>query len=453
MYTKLSVRPQMNISPQLVITGKLLQVPGYDLEQFINRELADNPALELVNKPDFMKTASPPAKPDWRSSSRSADSAMARSDHLSSYEGTIEHIAQHQSPLEKLTEQVSLMANKTDREIAIYLLHRLDQRGFLVTPIEQLASELSVSSDAIMRAVRILHQLEPPGIGARDIRECFLIQCTHLEADKVDCRQVRRILTLAWSEFLNQQWNRVARKIREPKKVIDDAREFMRLNFYAQPLAILETPNETDATLNYADLIIRRDSHINPPAYSLQVPGAEEFELKVSMSFQTLSGSESQDAHELSLQEKTWIKIHVDRAWMVISALRQRWEMLRRIGEYLIQCQKDFLERGPLYLKPLTRAVVAQELNVHESTISRAVRDKIVQLPNGHLIPMSDLFDSSLAGKEAIRLLLKDNFKGLCDRQIAENLQAKGIHLSRRTVTKYRREINMASSRQQSIAI
>jgi len=138
---------------------------------------------------------------------------------------------------------------------------------------------------------------------------------------------------------------------------------------------------------------------------------------------------------------------------MVIGALRQRWETLKRIGEYLIRYQNDFLEHGPFYLKPLTRAVVAQELNVHESTISRAVRDKIIQLPNGRLIPLSDFFDASLATKESIRLLLRDNTKRLCDREIAEGLQAKGMKLSRRTVTKYRREINIGSSHQQSIRL
>jgi RNA polymerase sigma-54 factor len=119
----------------------------------------------------------------------------------------------------------------------------------------------------------------------------------------------------------------------------------------------------------------------------------------------------------------------------------------------LIQHQSDFLEHGPLYLKPLTRATMARALNVHESTVSRAVSDKIIQLPNRRLIPLSDFFDSSLAAKEAIRLLLKNNTRRLCDREIAEGLQAHGMNISRRTVTKYRKEINLDSSRLQSIRI
>src|SRR4030095_10909721 len=112
-------------------------------------------------------------------------------------------------------------------------------------------------------------------------------------------------------------------------------------------------------------------------------------------------------------QRRAWIKPPFDRALMMIGALRQRWKTLRQIGEYLIQYQNDFLESGQLYLKPVTRVAVDQKLHQHESTISRAVHDKVIQLPNRHLIPLSNLFDPSFAVKEAIRLLLRDGSKHL----------------------------------------
>lgn len=443
----------MNIGPQLVIAGRLLQVPGSELEQFINSELTNNPALELANETDFMKAKRQLAKFGDQSTSYSGSFSKVSPKPFRSFDEIVENIAQNLSPVQRLAEQVSVTLDRTDRDIAIYLLHCLDHRGYLIIPTEGLACELGVSNHTIVRVVGVLHQLEPPGIGARDIRECFLIQCAHLEAEGVDCQQVRRILTVAWAEFLNQQWELVARKIQEPKRVVEEARDFIRLNLCPRPLAMLETSIETYETLNYPDLIVLRDNHVNSPTYSLEIPGAEEFELRMSTSFQTMLGSDAQEEQGLSPQEKTWIRTHSDRALMVIEALRQRWETLRRIGEYLIQYQSDFLEYGSLYLKPLTRAVVAHELNVHESTISRAVSDKIIQLPNGRLIPLSDFFDASLAPKEAIRLLLKDNSKRLCDREIAEGLREKGINISRRTVTKYRHEINLDSSRGQSIAI
>jgi len=433
----------MKISPQLVMTGKLLQAPGAELEEWINKELADNPALELTSRSTVTPTGLRVGNV----------SRHAGSKDFSSYEEFVENIAQRQSPLEKLAEQVSFARNQTDRDIALYLLHRLDHRGFLVVSIEQLATELGTSQEVITPAIQLLHHLEPPGIGARDLRECFLIQCDHLEAEGTDCRRVRRILTLAWTEFLTQHWDRVARKIREPKSAVEEACEFMRRNLDPHPLAIVESAGESEAILEYADLIIRRDQHSESPSYWLEVPGEEEFQLSLSTSYQELLGPQTQEKSPLYAHEQTWLKLHLDRAGLLINALRQRWETLRRIGTFLIQHQCDFLEKGLLYLKPFTRAAVAQELNVHESTISRAVRDKVVQLPDGHRIPLSDLFDPSLPAKEAIRRFVKAHRQPLCDREIAKGLQSQGIHLARRTVTKYRREIALGASRPQSMGM
>jgi RNA polymerase sigma-54 factor len=443
----------MNISPQLVITSKMLQASRSELEQFVNSELADNPALERISESEFIKVKRQLSNfGDQPASALGNFSGMGTS-HLQLSGQLVENVAQRQSPIEKLTEQVSVTLGKTDREMAIYLLHRLDHRGYLVIPLEELACELEISTARIERVIQILHQLEPPGIGARDTRECFLIQCAHLEMDGIDCQQVRRILTLAWDEFLNQQWDRVARKIQEPRSVVKKTCEFMRANLYPYPLAMLESSIETNDALNYPDLIIWQDHQTNPPTFSLKVPGTEEFELKISTVFQTLLGPATENEDRLSTPESAWIRLHVDRALMVIGALRQRWETLRRIGEYLIHYQNDFLEHGLLYLKPITRSAVAQALNVHESTISRAVSDKIVQLPNGHLIPFSDFFDPSLAAKEAIRQLVRNNAKPLRDHEIVAGLQGMGVNISRRTVTKYRREIKIDSSRRLSIAL
>jgi RNA polymerase sigma-54 factor len=453
MYTKLSIRPQLNISAQLVMISKLLQVHGSELEKFITQELTNNPALELANQGNIIQRKNVLSASGFQFNLKLIPSSMGSSHDSSSFEEMVENIPNRPSSIERLTDQVSIMLNKGDREIAIQLLYRLDHRGFLAISAEQVASELSVSEEMINRVVKILHQLDPPGIGARDIQECFLIQCDHLEAQGIDCQQVRSILTLAWNEFLHQQWDRVARKIQGSKKTIEDACEFMRLNFTPNPMAMMESSSETADALGYPDLIILQDNHPGTSNYLLEIPGESDFELRISTNFQKMLDSDAKAKDGLSLQERSWIKIHSDRAGMVISALCQRWKTLRRLGEYLIVHQRDFLEHGPLHLKPMTRALVAQELNVHESTISRAVNEKIIQLPNGHLIPLNNLFDPSLAGKEAVRKLLHDNPKHISDRKIAEILQGRGMNLSRRTITKYRHELNISSSRQQPMAL
>src|SRR6266511_5094477 len=143
--------------------------------------------------------------------------------------------------------------------------------------------------------------------------------------------------------------------------------------------------------------------------------------------------------------ERAWIQEAVGRARMFINALEQRCATLRQIGEFLVTYQVDFFTAGRRHLKPLTRADAAHALGLHPSTVSRAVSDKILQLPNGRMIQLCELFDASLAAKEAIRELLANNSSPISDNQIAEHLRAQSFDLSRRTVTQYREELGIPS--------
>lgn len=438
MRASLSIRAQMSVRPQLVMTSKFLQVAGSDLEQLIGSEVMANPALEMVSH--FRSAGRQPAR-------------TGGVNPLSSFEERIENIAQYQSPLETLARQVLFTFDKPSQEIALNLLQRLDERGFLTVSTEELTAELGVSMKSVTRVIAMLQQLEPPGIGARDIQECFLIQCAHLEAQGMNCEKVRQILTLAWNEFLNGQWYRVAKKIKESKENVEQARQFMRLNFHPNPLALVESTEPTQNTLHFADLVIVRNSLTDPPSYSLQIPGEDDFELRLSASFAEMLKANKQTKSSLSLDDRNWMQKHFSQASLVIDALRQRWFTLRRTGECIVRHQLPFLEHGPLHLRPLTQAAVAIELNVHESTVSRAVSNKVVQLPDGHLIPLSHFFDAGVPIKETIRSFIQNSPRRLCDREIAEGLRRKGIKVSRRTVAKYRLESNLESSRRPSIPI
>lgn len=131
------------------------------------------------------------------------------------------------------------------------------------------------------------------------------------------------------------------------------------------------------------------------------------------------------EAPPLAPAEREWVCQAIERARHFIDALDQRRATLRRIGEFVVTWQDDFFEHGPAHLKPLTRTAVAKALGVHESTVSRAVSDKILQLPNGRLIEFSDLFDRSLAAKEAIRQLIRTSGSPFSDRAITVQLQAR----------------------------
>jgi RNA polymerase sigma-54 factor len=305
---------------------------------------------------------------------------------------------------------------------------------------EQLAAQLRLERADIERLIPVLHELEPPGIGARDLRECLSIQYRYLETQGIHCTPVKEILELAWEDFAAQRWGRVAEKLGITKSELDSARRFIAQNLYPRPLALMSDEGNSEA-LHHPDLIILRHKQDEEITFALEVP-AEAFELRLSQSFTRVIAECSAGEEELSTQERDWLALHLERARLFITSLQKRWETLRRIGEFIIEFQKGFLEGGTSHLKPLTQAMVANALGCHESTVSRAVNNKVVQLPNGHLVPMEIFFDASLPVKAALQQILADSQRAISDREMTERLAQAGYSVARRTVTKYRAQIN-----------
>jgi RNA polymerase sigma-54 factor len=141
---------------------------------------------------------------------------------------------------------------------------------------------------------------------------------------------------------------------------------------------------------------------------------------------------------------------HADHAKFFIDCVQRRWRTLKRVAELVVDYQREFLEKGTRYLRPLTRAQVAAHLNLDEGTVSRATANKYALLPNGRLMPLSDFFDSSLSVKDILRELIssEEPKHRLSDDELAHLLAARGIPMARRTVTKYREEMGIGSSRE-----
>jgi RNA polymerase sigma-54 factor len=429
----------------MILYGKLLQVPVASIEQLILRELARNPALDLKDEnfghASRAETASADStRPDGAhamlSTSRTAVSGEENHDFIT-------NIPYRPSVCEQLLADARLMVDQDDLDVVAYLLYSLDEKGYLRTSPQALASELAVSLEKIERVLDVLKQLDPPGIGAKNLRECLLIQCKHLEADGVDCRLVQRILSEAWEDFCAKRWSRVARTLGVAQPAIAVAANFITSNLYPYPLNLIVDPQATTEAFHSADIVFFRKIPTGHE-YAVTIPHASRYVLQISPGFQRAMQGDANT--NITAEEEEWMKSHIEQARLFISAVEQRWETLRKIGEHLVQQQRGFLTHGTVHLKPLTRSTMAEELGLHESTISRAVRDKVALLPNGHLIALSDFFDYSLAPKEALRQLLAKSKKPLNDRQITDHLLAKGFKLSRRTVSKYRKQIGVQAS-------
>jgi RNA polymerase sigma-54 factor len=438
MIPQLALRTQTVVTPQMVLASHLLELPVSELEIVLQREVANNPALELdvADEPTWPHETLAPLK-SWKDSDGSSSE---------DFRGEADSRAWHASAREQLVAQARLLVTAEDLAIATHIIHSLDAHGFLREANETLASELDVTAAQIERVVCVLHELEPPGIGARDIRECFLLQCAALAAEGVNCDLVCRILYEAWDDFLAQRWPRVAAALGVHPSAMEAARRFMCRNLYPYPLLLVDEPTTDTAIFRHADVIVRPNPDKATAAqcqYVIDVPAAERYHLSIRRDFQQMLAMNPGSGTGLPIEHQVWLGQSIAHAQSIISAVNQRWATLRRIAAYVVDQQADFFTFGPGHLKPLPRVAVAQALDMHESTVSRAVRDKIMQHPNGRLFAMSDLFDGSRSVKEALRCVIEQADSPLSDRELALRLQAQGWTLARRTVAKYREQLGI----------
>jgi RNA polymerase sigma-54 factor len=442
MHARLALKAEYKITPQQILTSTLLQASAADLEELIRRELAENPALE-ERAACSTRQAEPVASIEEATFSTEALGRFNKPNKAPTLDELVDQLVAQPTAIEQLSAQAACLVDGAELALLLYLLHSLDQHGYLRTPIAKLAQAACVDETAVTRAVKLLHELEPPGIGARDLRECLQLQCAHLAAIGVECSLVWRILDEAWAEFSTQQWGRVARRLQVSRGCVEAAQRFIRSNFYPYPLALVNPGASLVPPLARADLVIQCKKSDQHNVYSIVIPNALEKRLRISTAFvEAVQNGASAEAHSTPLEQR-WLNSHINRASHFLQALNGRWIMLRRIGEQLIDDQTAFLAQGPRYLRPLTQSIVAAAIGVHESTVSRAVQGKNVLLPSGRLMPLCDFFDHSLPAKAAMQQLLSCTDRRVSDREIADSLRAEGIDLARRTVAKYREKLKV----------
>ncbi|MFN2135555.1 MAG: hypothetical protein ACK2UK_06345, partial [Candidatus Promineifilaceae bacterium] len=407
MRLQLAQKIRLTTQPQRILCSQLLQVSGAELEQLVQNELDTNPALE-----------------DELTAPR-LDSGYG----LSGPGMDLEQIAAPTTPLVQLEMQIAFMGHGATRVSALRLLAHLDHHGYLREKSANLCKELDIDETTLDSAIDLLHQLEPPGIGARNLRECLLIQCAYLQERGIECKLAQQILRECWADLPLQRWVVIARKLAVSENEVSVAVTFIRSRLHPYPLNLFPQ-TAVDHLLQKPDMIIRRAPD-DETAFVLDLPGETFFNLQMNEAFTRLS---SNNHNVLSPAEAHWLETYLQRARLFLYAWQKRWETLRRIGNYLVEQQSGFLQHGPRYLKPLTRVALAEELGIHSSTVSRAVKEKVVQLPSGQLTLLSDFFDGSLPAKTAMRYILAQADSKLSDHEIAQQLQGEGIRLARRTV-------------------
>lgn len=457
---------RLTVTPQLIMANMLLQLSSTELERAIAEELAENPVLELVEVrrcprcglamsdgycPSCSRSGLYTEKEGPAYREYSADSESFSEYNVTYEDDGISRLASNTTLSDHLLHQARLSLPPQDLPIAACLVGSLDDHGFLCCELDEVASLFGVDRTRVENVVSAIQELDPVGVAAKDARECLLIQLEHLCREGIEQPLAKALISDHWEALGKQSFAKIAKAMGTTAGEVQAALQFIKNNLNPFPahaywVDLHESPPQRAATYPRPDIIIRNSPDSSDEGYEIELPGAQAYRLCISASY--LEALECLEANKTSSTERGWERweaFYVG-ARLFIKSVEQRWRTLYQLARHLVDYQRDSLAYGDKYLKPLTRAQLADVMGVHESTVSRAVASKYVQLPCGRIVPLARFFDGSAPVKEIIKELIAQESKPLSDREIAERLAQRGHHVARRTVAKYRNALSILPS-------
>ncbi len=427
---ELALTPQLlpqqslGVSPMLIASAQLLSLAAAELAETVQRELEDNPALVLA-EPSTCHTCGAPRHAGCEC--RRCGPGETRGETSSAVELTAALPAQV-SDAARLLAELRLALAASEHTIAETLIASLDERGYLTAAPQRIAGWLEVEPARVERVLGELQSSGPAGIGARDLRECLLLQLQRLDGEHA---LARATVDAHLQELAAGRYGAIARALGVEREEIVRVRDFIRTALSPSP----GFDGAHDAHLRHPppDAIVEE----HPDGLRVRLTEPERFAVRVCPLYATLCdhGTPSERLHAAR---------HTKGAREFTTRLQQRWETMLRVVEYTVQQQADWVRRGSGARRSLTRARVAHELSLHESTVSRAVRERTMQLPGGRVVAISELFARGDDRREALRQLLAGEQRALTDAELTQALAARGHVLARRTVAKYRAQLGQA---------
>jgi len=473
-----SLRQDLRINPRLYQAMDLLYMPLLDLEQHLKQELLGNPFLEMVepeeevqataaeqqqNKPE--KEAKAEDGPDWESIL--LDDRTEHGVPSGSYSDAREYVepvtVEGKDLIDHLRDQTRMLdLNPRQQLLAEEFLGNIGEDGYLQHTVEEILkganqlleeheaeSELELNVAAFTMAevdemLRIIQQLDPPGIGARNLRECLMLQ---LESQKRTDTLVYRLVKEAFEDLIAHRWSDLGKRFGlAPDEVQRTADELARLD----PKPGLQYSAGNDAYI-IPDLIVDKIDD----KYLVFLNDSGLPRLRISRTYQEIA----RDKKKYDNESKEFINQRLNSAHWMIQAIEQRRQTMLKVMNFIVDRQREFFEKGIDHLKPLTLREVADVISMHESTVSRVTNEKYVQTPRG-LLPLKFFFSSGLAtttGEDASARSIKSQIQKmvndeppknpLTDQQIVEMFERKGVRIARRTVAKYRDQLGILPAR------
>ncbi|RXJ01854.1 RNA polymerase sigma-54 factor [Anaerobacillus alkaliphilus] len=429
-------------SMKLVMTNELrqaisiLQYSTQELLSFIEEQQLENPLLEVKEKRNDDKLVKKSEvdyenAADWKVYEGEQTSPL---DYLSKNEASLQNY---------LFNQIRFMPlSKSEKRVITYLIYSLDENGYFTGDLEEVASRFVISKEKALFDLQVLQSLEPAGVAARNLQECLLLQLRKLERRNETAEQiVEHYLDM----FANKKWKEIAKALSITLEDVQSVADLIQ-TLQPRPGAIY---NHEPSTYISPDVFIELvDGEFRITINDRLLPN-----VTVSRDYRELLDKASDETSAKYVQQK-----YQQILWLVKS-LDQRQQTLLKVTDAIARHQEAFFKFGYEHLKPLTLKEIAAEIDVHESTVSRVTTQKYVQTPRG-LFELKYFFSSSLktddgngtsslSVKEFIKKVVdqENKQKPLSDQKIVDILEKENsIEVSRRTVTKYREELNIPSS-------
>jgi RNA polymerase sigma-54 factor len=434
----------------LAQTMTLLTLTAAELRQQIDSELASNPALELVEErrcPGCARLLPPRGVcPTCSRPQGVVDEPIVfvspREDFYVSGGSSSEDLPEdnYSSMVEDLPtyvlHQIAMEIDPQDRPIAAFLLTHLDEDGLLPVPLMDIARYHHVPLSRVENLVRLIQRVDPIGVGSPSPQEALLVQLDVLSESRKVPALAEQAIRVGMDVLSRRQYGELAKLLKVNVRTAQELARFISENLNPFPARShwgdqRQGNAPSEQVYHHPDIVITHlnDSLSNPLVIEIIMPlwGT----LRVNPLFR-------QAIHQASPDKINDWKSDLERASLFVKCMQQRNHTMQRLMHRLAILQEDFITEGEESLKPLTRAQIAQELGVHESTISRAVSNKAVQLPNGRIVPLSIFFDRSLNVRTVLRGLVEHEKQPLSDTELAALLAQRGHVVARRTVAKYR---------------
>jgi RNA polymerase sigma-54 factor len=443
-----SLRPLT--TAHLAQTMSLLVLSNTELQERINAELSTNPALELLDErvcPICHRVIDPRGICPICSlgDQKTLDPIVFLTPRETFYRPrklSTEETTPYQEPIApeslamSILQQLAADLEPDERGIAVYILSGLDEDGFLQDHPALIAQMNRIPLSKVQRVLKLISHADPPGLATPGPRDALLAQLDLFDQRLPLVVYAQKIIMEAFKELGRKDYEAIAAKLDIPIYKVHQAESFIQDSLNPYPARAFWGSGHQAASpdpniYHSPDIRISRNP-INPEgALLVEIFTAMAGWLRVNPLFrQAISTGDGEQA-------EAWSQ-HVERATLFVKCLQQRNNSMRRLMENIVSEQRDFIILGDRHLKPTTRARIAKKIGVHESTISRAVANKSVELPNGRIIPLSRFFDRSLHIRDRVKEIIQKEPRPLTDEEIVKILSKEGIKIARRTVAKYR---------------